>query len=250
VKLSVIIPAYNEGNGIVDCINETSEAMKLLNLDYEIIAVDDGSKDDTYKAAKAIEERNRSVRVFQNNPNMGKGYAIKEGFGHSTGDLVAFLDADLALSPSQLINFVPKMRYADVVIGSKRHPQSKIKYPLRRRFLSKGFNILARTMFGLPLNDTQCGFKLFRRQVLEEVLPNIAVKKYAFDVELLAEAQRRNFRIIEMPILLNHTHERLRVTDMFKMGIDLFAIFFRMEHPKLWHYLNNNKAFCAIAGLR
>jgi len=250
VKLSVIIPAYDEVDSIANCINETLETMKQLNLDYEIIVVDDGSKDGTYKVAKEIEERDQSVRVFQNNPNMGKGYAIKEGFRHSTGDLVAFLDADLALHPHQLINFVPKMKYADVVVGSKRHPKSDISYPLHRRFLSKGFNVLAKTMLGLPLSDTQCGFKLFRRRVLEKVLPDIAVKKYAFDVELLAEAQRRNYKIIEMPVLLNHTHERIGVKDMFKMSIDLFAIFCRMNHVKLWHYLNNNKLFCKIAGLR
>jgi glycosyltransferase involved in cell wall biosynthesis len=208
--------------------------MADTKLDYEVIVVDDGSEDETYNIASDFARKDPKVKVTRNSPNMGKGHAIKRGFQHSTGAIVAYMDADLSMHPQQLTHYLRKLGGADAVIASKRHPKSDISYPLHRKILSKGFNLLVRAMFGLNLSDTQCGFKVFRRRVLEDVMPRLLVKRYAFDVELLVNAYRRGYRVVEAPITLRHGEERLRLRDVFRMAADLLAIFYRLHFTKTY----------------
>lgn len=236
MKLSVIIPAYNERERIARCVKEVAKVMADAKLDYEVIVVDDGSEDDTYNIARDLARENPRVKVVRNNQNMGKGHAIKRGFQHSTGEIVVYMDADLSMHPQQLTHYLKKLLIvgADAVIASKWHPKSDISYPLHRKILSKGFNLLARAIFGLPLSDTQCGFKVFRRRVLEDVMPRLLVKRYAFDVELLMNACRRGYRVVEAPITLRHRKGRLGVRDVFRMAVDLLAIYYRLHFTKTY----------------
>ena len=138
-KISIIMPCHNEGSEIYRNIHETIKTMNELrpyNIDYEIILVDDGSTDKTVKEIKLI--KSNKVKLVSYYPNRGKGHAIKTGFLHSTGDLVTFVDSDLEIHPRQLLRFVSYLyEYdADIVIGNKRHPDSKVTYPLKRRVLS------------------------------------------------------------------------------------------------------------------
>jgi len=233
MKLSIIMPAHNEEKNIAGGIDEAVEVMKKLGLNYEIIVVDDGSDDNTFYAASEIAEKNTSyVKVIKLDHNYGKGFAISKGFEQSTGELISFIDADFSMRPRQLVNFIPKIKYADIVVGSKRHPESKVNYPPRRKFLSRGFNFLVNHMFNLCLSDTQCGFKLFKRRVLERILPKMRLKKYAFDVELLVLAKKMGFRIVEAPITLFHTNEQMKTQDMFGMWRDLLTIFYQLHFTK------------------
>ena len=233
-KVSVIIPAYDEGETIPELLDEVVRVMADLELDYELIVVDDGSSDDTLGVVGNLAKRNPKVRVVRNDPNMGKGYAIKKGFQHSTGEVVVYLDADFSMHPQHLAGYLQRLGEADIVVASKRHPESDIIYPLYRRVLSRGFNMLVRAMFLLPLSDTQCGFKVFRRRVLEDVVPWLLVKRYAFDVELLVNAHKRGYRVAEAPITLRHGEERLCVRDVLRMVVDLLAIFYRLHLTKTY----------------
>jgi glycosyltransferase involved in cell wall biosynthesis len=238
LKISIIMPAYDEGPRIYECIAETVRTMEELGLEHELIVVDDGSLDNTYEEARKAAARFPNVKVVRYAHNGGKGNALKHGFGYATGDLVAFLDADLDLHPRQINGFLELMeeQRADVVIGSKRHPLSKLDYPLQRRILSTGYSLLVMALFRLPVTDTQTGLKLFKYEVLEEVFPRILVKRYAFDLEVLVNAHHRGYRIAEAPIELSFQRKfgRIGFKEISPIAIDTAAIFYRLRILKYY----------------
>ncbi len=243
-KISVIVPAYNEGSHIYDSLTETIETLDKLARDYEIILVDDGSTDNTHAEADRATSHLDHVKIVRHKSNLGKGEALKYGFRFVNGDLVAFLDADLDLHPHQLQVLYEHMQTkdADVVIGSKRHPESVVDYPTNRKIMSNAYFVIVKTLFGLPVRDTQTGIKIFKHEVLKRVFPRIVVKRYAYDLELLVNAQRLGYQIIEAPITLDFRRDfgRIRYTDARDIWIDTMAIFYRayilryydQEHPE------------------
>ena len=236
VELSVIMPAYNEGRVISKSIKETERVLSDARIDYELIVVDDGSSDDTFDQASIA--GSSKVRVVRKE-NSGKGSAIKFGFSFSKGRMVTFIDADLDLHPKHIPVYINLMKRhkADIIIGSKRHPLSKIDYPFKRKVLSYCYFVLVKTLFGLKVKDTQAGLKLFRREVLEAVLPRVLCKKYAFDLELLAVANAKGFTMMEAPVELNwqRMESRIRLKDILMIAIDTVAIFYRL---KILRYYN------------
>jgi len=226
-KVSIIIPAFNEAVSIARCLKEIARAMNESKFDYEVIVIDDGSDDSTYIVSNNVAKGNHKIKLIKNHVNMGKGHAIKRGLQLCSGDFIAYMDADFSMHPKQLTLFLSKLKEADAVIGSKRHPKSIISYPLHRKFLSKAFNLLVKLMFRIPFSDTQCGFKIFKREVLEKVYPKLLTKNYAFDVELLINVYRWGYKIVEAPVILRHWRERFGVGDIFRISIDLLPIFYR-----------------------
>lgn len=228
------MPAYNEANSIAENVCETAETMRGLGIDFEIVVIDDGSLDGTHTAASAaLRTFPDRVRVVRCNRNEGKGNALICGASYSKGEYVAFLDADMDLHPEQLAGFLAIMdsRRANVVIGSKFHPQSNVEYPPVRRIYSLFYYMLVRALFGLPVRDTQTGIKLFKREVLDRVLPQILVKRFAFDLELLANVHHFGYRIAEAPVTLNFQRvcSRLRLAAVWNVFLDTLAIFYRMR---------------------
>jgi len=234
-KFSLIIPAYEEGDRLRECILQVKRTLSLLGLDFEIIIVDDGSRYETYRTARSLED-NPKVRFFRNNVNMGKGYAVKMGFQKSSGDIVAYMDVDIGctLKPQLVAYYLKRLNSSDAVIASKRHPQSKINYPLHRRILSRAFNILVKLLFRLPLSDTQCGFKIFKRKALEDAMPRLMVKRYAFDVELLVNIHKRGYKIMEAPINIEHRESRINIKEIYRMVVDILAVFYRLHFTKTY----------------
>ena len=204
---------------------------------YEVIVVDDGSVDDTFDKASAVAAIDSNVKVLRYANNSGKGYALKYGFGSAKGDLVLFLDADSDLPPAQIPRFLNCLENgdSDVVIGSKRHPESNIRYPLSRRVLSRAYGVLVACLFGLHATDTQTGIKLFRREVLDRTFPRVKVKRYAFDLEILVNAARLGYRVREIPVDLNYRYRsRINPKAILSIFIDTLGIFYRMR--VLHHY--------------
>jgi|Deesub1362A_J573_1020465.scaffolds.fasta_scaffold00662_13 glycosyltransferase involved in cell wall biosynthesis len=237
--VSFVVPAFNESNGIAKVVNELKEAMYTLNKRYEILLVDDGSTDSTLQKAKKLEKmHNGIVKVLSYSKNRGKGFALKYGFENSKGELIFFIDADGDLPPKQIDRFFEIMSKsgADVVIGSKRHPNSMVvNYPTGRKMLSQAYFLLTKALFNLNVRDTQVGLKLFKREVLEQVMPKILVKRYAFDVELLANAVRRGYRIVEAPVKLTFNNDsRINWKAICDMFVDTLAIAYRMHILKYY----------------
>lgn len=234
-KISVVLPAYNEERYIYSNILETVETLRSFGYDFEIIVVDDGSHDATHLTAlKAKSLAPDLVRVVRYDENRGKGHALLCGASYARGSLVLFLDADMDVHPVQLPLFLEMMKEnaADVVIGSKRHPLSKVNYPPMRRALSFGYYALVRLLFGLPVRDTQTGIKLFRAEVLERVGALSRAQKFAFDLELLCLAHLFGYRVVDAPVTLNFRRGafgRIRLSDVVEICRDTAAIFVRLR---------------------
>jgi len=238
-RLSVVMPAYNEARHIVPNMLETIGTLTQFCPDFEIVVVDDGSPDGTYlPAVEALAELGDNIRVVRYARNVGKGNALICGFYHTHGDLVAFLDADMDLHPEQIRGMIEilEARGADVVIGSKWHRNSVINYPLVRRLWSMGYYFLVRLLFGLPLRDTQTGLKVFRAEVLRRVFPRILAKRYAFDVEVLVNAHRLGFKIVDAPVTLHfgRSFGRVGLDDVWTVFLDTLAIFYRSRIIKYY----------------
>jgi glycosyltransferase involved in cell wall biosynthesis len=231
VTLSVIVPAYREGERIHDNLLRLLAVLDDLHTTYEVVVVSDGNIDAT--AAEARRVGSPCVKVLEYPKNMGKGYALRYGADYCTGALVTFIDADMEIDPRNIRRFLHFMSGTDchAVIGSKRHPLSEVAYPLFRRFLSAIYQFMIRLLFNLKVRDTQTGLKLFRREVLQDVLPLIAVKRFAFDLELLVIAQHLGYRrICEAPVDLDYKFETtVRPSAAWRALWDTAAIFYRLR---------------------
>lgn len=238
--LSVIVPAYNCETVDHDLLG-IQKFLEELNRPYEIICVVDGlknGKDKTYELAEKV--RGPRIKVYFYSENRGKGYAVRYGMARARGGIIAFIDAGSDLSASGIGLALEHLKWyqADIVVGSKRHRASRVHYPLQRKILSFFVQRATRFFFGLNISDTQTGLKVFRREVLEKVLPRLLVKAWAFDLEILAVANRLGFRrIYESPIELsfnfmsNITHKAV-----FNFAIDYLAIFYRIH---ILHYYDD-----------
>ncbi|MBV9102361.1 MAG: glycosyltransferase [Candidatus Eremiobacteraeota bacterium] len=232
--ISVIMPAYNEATHIAETLREVVHTFRKAGAEFEVILVDDGSPDHTYREAlKFVCPDPGRVRVVTYDENLGKGNALMCGTWFARGDYIVFLDADLDLHPEQLPALFALMERsgADAVIGSKRHPESEVEYPFIRRLYSVVYYSIIRLMFGLPIKDSQTGLKVFRAEVLQRVLPRILVKRFAFDIEVLANAHRLGFRIVDGPVRIRFRREigRIRLRDAMNILTDTLAIFYRMH---------------------
>lgn len=244
--ISVVMPAYNEAGHIADSIEETARTLNEYGCTWELIVIDDGSQDNTFELALAHAARYPQQVIVKKNPfNLGKGRALKKAIHYISGEYVVFLDADLDLHPV-LIDALFDILFldsADVVIGSKMHPNSVVSYPWHRRIISKTYYLLVKALFGLPCHDTQTGLKLFKAEVLRKVLPLLLVKKFAFDIELLANAHRLGYRIAEAPIVIKPTKPFTWIGPKTVLATlwDTLAVYYRMYILKYYDRINYHR---------
>ena len=237
---SLIVPAYNEGNNIFHNLEVMENTLLeiLPDGDFEIIPVNDGSKDNTAEEIRRAADSLQKINPVIYEINRGKGGALIEGVSHTKGDIVAFLDADLDISPNHFKTYIPayKDNHADVVIGSKMHKDSNLDYPLARKVFSVGYFVLLKILFGMGLKDTQTGIKLYRGDLIREIAPKLTVKGFAFDIEILALALARKAKIIEMPVEIVYSREsatsRIKFKDIWKMFTDTLGIWWRIRIKK------------------
>ncbi len=243
--LSIIVPSYKQEKTIKNDIEKIENVMSQLRYDYEIIVVVDGFIDGTFKNAKKIKSPKVIVTGYQH--NHGKGYAVRFGMAKAKGSIVAFIDAGMDLNPNGISMLLEYFEWhnADIIVGSKLHPASKVNYPAQRKILSLGYRLLVKLLFGLTIKDTQVGMKFFRRKVLEDVLPRLLVKDYAFDIEILAVAYRLRYsRIYEAPVELEFKNSSTITSANFwkivlHMLNDTLAVFYRLQI--LRYYDDSNK---------
>lgn len=229
-SITAIVPAFNEAVGIAGCMVETAEALERLGFRYEVIVIDDGSSDETMERARAAADENPHLHVA-GGIHLGKGSALLRGAQVAQGDLVLFVDADLEVHPRQLEILYRAMidQQADVVIGSKMLRSSRIDYPLKRRILSVGYYVLIKTLFQLPVHDTQTGLKLYRREVLDRVAPRLLVKAFAHDLEALVNTNRLGYKIVEAPVVVTRERPfpRVGVRAALHVAWDTAAVWYR-----------------------
>ena len=198
--LSIVIPCYNEAKTIRDNItNRVIPFLKYKNIKYEIILVNDGSKDNTLEEIMAIP----GVNVVSYTPNHGKGYAIKQGLIEAKGDFILFMDADLSTDLKAIEDVMQFRNDYDVIIGSRHHKGSVLvqKQPLLRRFIGFGCRFLVNMKFKFHLTDTQCGFKAMNKATAKLIIEKQTIDDFAFDVEYLYIAKLNNKTIKEIPVV-------------------------------------------------
>lgn len=237
-KLSVVIPAYNEGEKIFENLSEMERMIGTFSDNFELIVVNDGSRDNTEgEIARAAKENSHIVAAGYQD-NRGKGGAIKEGVEQATGDYIAFLDADLDLSPMHLEKFMQKMEDTDAaaVIGSKLHKDSEVEYPLPRRIMSLGYYLMLKVMFHLKIKDTQTGVKLFKQAELKQAMQHVTSSGFAYDIEILALINIFGGRIEEMPIKLvfqrGNGFGRIRISDIVDVARETMHIYRNVHNVK------------------
>ncbi|HLD25133.1 MAG TPA: glycosyltransferase [Patescibacteria group bacterium] len=245
--LSIIIPVYRQARSIQKNLRSVLAELSQLTIPYEVIVVIDGNVDESIREAQKVHDKHLSVIGYST--NHGKGYAVRFGMAQSRGDIVGFLDSGGDISAEGLSMILEHFRWynADIIVGSKRHPVSKVHYPWLRRMLSFGYQMLVRVLFGLNIRDTQVGLKLYRRAVLEDVLPRLLVKRFAFDIEILAVAWRLGYRrIFEAPIELEFRGMSTITTSSFwiviyRMLWDTLAVFYRLRIVHYYDDVNKRK---------
>lgn len=212
-SLSIIIPAWNERVRLPDTLRRVEEYLHTPcnNADtwiHEVIVVDDGSTDGTAEAVNAIAEQNPHIRLLQNPGNRGKGYSVRHGMLKARGEWRLFTDADLSTPIEELEKlWCAVAQGKDVIaIGSRALDRSLIgvHQPGMRETFGRMFNGVMRAAVGLPIADTQCGFKLFRGDVAQEVFSRQTLDRFGFDVEVLFIAFKRGYGIAEIPVRWNH----------------------------------------------
>ena len=228
---TLVIPFYNPGPRFGSHIAEIIEVLNDEDITYEIIAVSDGSTDDSEKQLDLITES--GLMVVRNAVNQGKGEAIRIGLSKGSGRYLGFIDADGDLPAKLLRSFIEVMRLEnpDIIYGSKRHPESDVYYPPVRRIYSWCYQQLNRLLFGLPVKDSQTGVKVIRIDVLADVLPRMVEKRFAFDLELFVVARQRGFtHFAELPVvIIERFSSTVSLRSVRQMFQDTLAIFYRLR---------------------
>jgi glycosyltransferase involved in cell wall biosynthesis len=236
--LSLVTPVHNGAAFIDGNVRAMLRSLDELGRAYELIVVCDGSTDDTAERAVAVADPR--VRVLRYEQNQGKGVAVTCGLAHARGRLVGWLDSDLDIDPAVIVEAARRFERkptVDAVIGSKRHPDSVVTYPMIRRFYSWGFQMMVRLLLRVNVRDTQVGAKLFRREMLDRVVPLLLIKRYAYDLELLAVGTEFGFdRIEEIPVQLQYRFSGSGIgnTEVRRMFVDTLAIAYRI-HLRHWY---------------
>lgn len=235
--LTLVVPVYNGEQFVEENVGHIVETLARQPRSFEVIVVCDGCTDRTEERARAVLDPR--VRVIAYPENAGKGEAVTTGLLAARGRLVGWLDADLDIDPEVILRAADRFEHApvDAVIGSKRHPESKVAYPWLRRVYSWGFQRLAALLFRFSARDTQVGAKLFRREAIDVVAPLLLIKRYAFDLEVLAVAAEFGFdRVEEVPIALEYRFSGTQINwkAVYQMMLDTLAIAYRI-HLRHWY---------------
>jgi dolichyl-phosphate beta-glucosyltransferase len=238
MMISIVIPAYNEERRIKNSLSEACTFLNDSGMDYEVVVVDDGSRDGTSRIVKSLDKNFPKVRLVRYEKNRGKGYALRTGVLVTKGDYVLVMDADLSTPMDELRKLMPYLSDGgfDIAIGSRALALSDIikKQPWWRRGMGKTFNKLVKTLVIGDFRDTQCGFKLFKGEIARSLFGEAKIDRFAYDVEILALAKKNGYGINEVPIRwINSPESRVDpVKDSLQMLADLVRIRFAVGKVK------------------
>lgn len=230
IHLSVIIPAYNEEKRLPKTLEDIDKYLSKQTYDYEILVVDDGSKDKTVKIAESLVPKIKNLKVTGYRKNQGKGYAVRFGMLEAKGDYRLFTDADNSTSIDQIEKIWPWFeKDFDIVIGSRDVKGAVLDPPqpwLRKIILGEGFKLYRKIIIDLwEIEDTQCGFKCFNKKAAEEIFSKARISCFAFDPEILVIAKNLGYKIKEIPVLWkNDPESKVKFKSIFKMARDLIII--------------------------
>ncbi len=231
--VSVILPAYNEAKRICNTVSATAKTLKEITSSFEIIIAEDGSTDGTADIAAELSQTHEYVKHLHSDTRQGRGKALNRAFKFASGDILCYIDVDLATDMKHLRELIDAIRYEgyDFSTGSRMMPESDVKRPLKRGFASKGFNLFTRTLLRSKLYDHQCGFKGFKRESLFKLLDSIEDEHWFWDTELLVRAQHAGYKVKEFPVVWRHggaTKVDL-IKDVIGMGSQILRLWWQIH---------------------
>lgn len=202
IEISVVLPAHNEAGRIEDAVRQTKKALADFSSSYEIIIAEDGSTDGTAEIASRITSEDSFVRLMHSESRLGRGKALNHAFKLANGEILVYMDVDLStdliyLKP--LIEAIEKEKY-EFATGSRMKKGKEVKRSFKRAAMSKVFNFLVRKILKSGISDHQCGFKSFRKGALIRILNEIKDEHWFWDTEMLVRAQRKGYKIKEIPV--------------------------------------------------
>lgn len=256
--VSILVPVYNMEKNIERNINILTEKISPFISNFEIIISDDGSEDNSKNVIEKICNENKNIIGVYSKENHGKGNALKRACEIANGKYIIFCDGDMEIDPSQLENFFEIMHKenADIVIGSKRHKNSVVNYSNVRKLISFVYFMFVKIFFHLPIQDTQTGLKLFKREAIINVFPRILVKAFAYDLEVLVACNSNGKKIASAPVIVNPNRHFgfIKLSVLWKTFIDTLAIFYRLNIVKfykdLFEELKSDKLVSIIIPLK
>lgn len=256
--VSILVPVYNMEKNIERNINILAEKISPFISNFEIIISDDGSEDNSKNVIEKICNENKNIIGVYSKENHGKGNALKRACEIANGKYIIFCDGDMEIDPSQLENFFDIMHKenADIVIGSKRHKNSVVNYSNVRKLISFVYFMFVKIFFHLPIQDTQTGLKLFKREAIINVFPRILVKAFAYDLEVLVACNSNGKKIASAPVVVNPNRHFgfIKLSVLWKTFIDTLAIFYRLNIVKfykdLFEELKSDKLVSIIIPLK
>ncbi|MGN1059075.1 MAG: dolichyl-phosphate beta-glucosyltransferase, partial [Clostridia bacterium] len=224
--ISVIVPAYNEEKRITRTVQAIEQALLQQAEDFEIMVVNDGSRDGTVEVVKSLE--NGHIRLLSYEQNRGKGGAVKYGVSHAEGDYIVFTDADLPYPPENIQKARDMLAQGyDLILGSRVQKDNGQKYPWYRTAMSKGFGLFVQTVLHLKEKDTQCGFKAFRKEAAQKIFKRVSLTGWGFDVEMIFVAQKLGYKAGRLQVELFHDNEDSKihvVKDTLAMIGEVFQV--------------------------
>ena len=230
-ELTIVMPFYNPGPELGANVADVVDVLRGTGMDFEVLVVNDGSTDSSEHTV--VPTADGQVRLVDLPAHAGKGEAVRVGLSQGTGRYRGFIDADGDIPAEELAAFVDAIQTGtvDMVVGSKRHPDSDVVPSLLRRAYSWGFQMLVRVLFKLRVRDTQTGIKVFRHEVLDAVLPLTREQRYAFDLELLVLAVAHGFdRVEELPVRIRRRHgSTVTLRAVGLILADIVAIWWRLR---------------------
>ena len=229
--LSVIIPAFNEENRIGSSLTKIYEYLKKRAYDFEIIVVDDGSKDKTLNLLSEYSQNIPNLIVLKNESNVGKGFSVKKGLLKSRGEIILFTDADMSTPIEEIDKLIHWLKNGyQIAIGSRDLPESQVKrhQTWYRELMGKIFNKIIRLILNLDYHDTQCGFKCFRNNAASEIFKSMKLCGFSFDVEMLFIAKHLGIKVKEVPVCwYNSPDTKVKIVrDSLKMLWDILKLRF------------------------
>lgn len=226
--LSVIIPAYNEAERIPKTLLDMDKYLSQAGFSYEIIVVNDGSKDKTAEVVEKMRPLIKNLKLIDNKVNQGKGGVVAQGMLEAKGLIRLFADADNSTPIEQVEKFFPYFKEGyDIVIGSRvmKDSQLAVKQPFYRQILGRLGNLIIRLLAVPAIKDTQCGFKAFTEQAAEKIFSQLTIKRWGFDVEVLAIARLLGYRIKEVGIRwINDPHSKVKASAFFEVLTEVLKI--------------------------
>ncbi len=222
MDISIIVPAYNEEKRIPPFLTKLLSFCKKNLKRYEILCVDDGSKDNTAKVITELSKKDAHVRLITYHPNQGKAHAVKTGVLAAKGKKVIFIDADGSIQPEEIPRMISALDNYNVVVGSRYTKEAKIKQPFLRKMTSFFFNSYVKLLFWIFVEDTLCGFKGFKKEVGIHLFSNLLSKRWIFDVELFYNIRKNKYSLYQMPIQWEHKDDtKFKLFDPVKMIFEL-----------------------------